>query len=287
MLGNLSFVLPPSVKFEPALILEAVQKEKVLFMANVPTGWKKLVSFPDFSRYDVSSIKVVATGAGACPASLKQKMFERFPQAVVIDMFGQTEMTPITTFRIDGDPSSLKDRSVGQSIVEAKVVDEAGREVPRGEVGEIMYKSGSVMKGYYKDEEKTREVINGEGWFRSGDLGYIDEDGEIRLVDRKKECINTGGEKVFPLEVEEIIHEHPKVEDVCVIGVPDEEWGSAVRAVVQLRKGERAEAQEIIAFCRDKMAGYKVPRSVVFVEELPLSPVGKVLRQKIRDLYGK
>jgi acyl-CoA synthetase (AMP-forming)/AMP-acid ligase II len=286
MLGNLCFVLIPSVKFEPALILEAVQKEKVLFMANVPTGWKKLVSFPDFDKYDVSSVKTAATGAGACPASLKQKMFARFPAAVVIDMFGQTEMTPITTFRIDGDVSTLKERSVGQSIVEAKVVDENGCELPTGQIGEILYKSGSVMKGYYKDEDKTREVIDADGWFRGGDLGYIDDDGEIRLVDRKKECINTGGEKVFPLEVEEILHLHPKVDDVCIIGIPDEEWGSTIRAVVQLKKGETASDKEIIEFARDQLAGYKLPRSVVFVDELPLSPVGKVLRQKIRDLYG-
>lgn len=286
MLGNLCFVLVPSVKFDPALILEIVQKEKPLFMANVPTGWKKLVSYPDFDRYDVTSIKTIATGAGACPASLKQKMFEKFPLAVILDMFGQTEMTPITTFRIDGEASTLKERSVGQSIVEAKVVDENGCELPPGQIGEILYKSSSVMKGYYKDEDKTREVIGEDGWFRGGDLGYIDEEGEIRLVDRKKECINTGGEKVFPLEVEEILHEHPKVEDVCIIGVPDEDWGSAIRAVVQLKKGETASDQEIIAFSRDRMAGYKIPRSVVFVDELPLSPVGKVLRQKIRDMYG-
>jgi len=141
------------------------------------------------------------------------------------------------------------------------------------------------MKGYYKDEDKTREVMEG-GWFRSGDLGYLDDEGEVRLIDRKKECINTGGEKVFPLEVEEIIHEHPKVEDVCIIGVPDEEWGSTIRAVVQPKEGENIEEQEIIEFCRDKLAGYKIPRSVVFVNELPLSPVGKVLRAKIREMYG-
>ncbi len=284
-LGNICFVLPDSLKFDPELILRTVEKEKPLFMANVPTGWKKLVSFPEIDKYDTSSVRIAASGAGACPVELKRKIFEKFPGVIIADLFGQTEMTPVTSFRIDASPDTLKERSVGKSIVEAKVVDEEGRDVPPGEIGEILYKSSTVMKGYYKDEEKTSEVMK-DGWFRGGDLGYIDEEGEVRLIDRKKECINTGGEKVFPLEVEQVIHEHPKVEDVCIIGVPDEEWGSTVRAVVQMKKGEQAEAGEIIEFCKDKLAGYKVPRSVVFVDELPLSPVGKVLRAKIREMYG-
>jgi acyl-CoA synthetase (AMP-forming)/AMP-acid ligase II len=142
------------------------------------------------------------------------------------------------------------------------------------------------MKGYYKDEEKTREVLE-DGWFRSGDLGFFDETGEIRTVDRKKECINTGGEKVFPLEVEEVLQTHPKVDTVCVIGVPDEEWGNTLRAVVQLREGEAMAEQEIKDFCSGELARYKIPRSVVFVEAIPLSPVGKMLRQQVRELYGQ
>jgi acyl-CoA synthetase (AMP-forming)/AMP-acid ligase II len=141
------------------------------------------------------------------------------------------------------------------------------------------------MKGYYKDEEKTSEAIE-DGWFRSGDLGYIDESGEIRVIDRKKECINTGGEKVFPLEVEEVISTHPKVDTVCIIGVPDEEWGSRVRGVIQLKSGETATSEEIIDFCRGKLAGYKIPKTVVFVDNIPFSPAGKMLRQKVRDAYG-
>jgi acyl-CoA synthetase (AMP-forming)/AMP-acid ligase II len=203
-----------------------------------------------------------------------------------MDAFGQTEMTPVTSFRLDADPDRIEDRSVGKAIVEAKVVDESGKDVAPGQIGEILYRSSTVMKGYYKDEENTHEVM-ADGWFKSGDLGYFDAAGEIRTVDRKKECINTGGEKVFPLEVEEIIRNHPKVEDVCVIGVPDPEWGSAIRAVVALKEGEAVEPSEIIGFCRGQMAGYKIPRSVVFVEELPRSPVGKMLRQQVRDLYGQ
>jgi acyl-CoA synthetase (AMP-forming)/AMP-acid ligase II len=184
------------------------------------------------------------------------------------------------------DEERLQHRSVGRSIVDVRVVDESGRDLPPGEVGEILYRSSTVMKGYYKDDEKTREVMQ-DGWFRSGDLGFLDENGEIRVADRKKECINTGGEKVYPLEVEEVLIRHPKVDDVCVIGVPDEEWGTSVRAVIQLRKGELAEPKELLDFCRAELAGYKIPRSVRFVDELPRSPVGKMLREKVREAYGQ
>ncbi len=284
--GNACAIIVPGSKFDPEKVLQTVEREQPVFMANVPTGWKKIVSFPDFDKYDVSSLMAAATGAGACSADLKRKMFQKFPGIIILDMFGQTEMTPITSFRIDVSPETVKERSVGQTILDVRIVDENGNEVPRGEIGEIMYKSDWIMKGYYKDEEKTAEAMN-DGWFKGGDLGYIDEDGEVRLIDRKKECINTGGEKVFPLEVEEVLHNHPDIQDVCIIGVPDEEWGSTIRAVVQPVPGADPDPADIRDFCRGKLAGYKIPRSVVFVDELPLSPVGKVLRAKIRETYGQ
>ena len=283
--GRGCVVLLDTPKFDPELILRLVEKEEVQSMANVPTGWKKLVSFPDRNQYKVGSIRTVATGGGVCSKELKRQILEMFPGAMLVDALGQTEMTPVTSFRIDGDPDNIKERSVGKAIVECKIADDKGNEVPRGEIGEVYYRSKSVMKGYYKDEEKTKEVLE-KGWFRSGDLGYMDDSGELITVDRKNECINTGGEKVFPLEVEEIIQTHPKVDSVCVIGIPDEEWGSAIRAVVQPRIGETLSAEEIIEFCRGKMAGYKIPRSVKVIAEIPLSPVGKVLRQKIREQHG-
>ena len=284
--GRSCVVLLETPKFDPELILQLVEKEEVQGLSNVPTGWKKLVSFPEKDKYDVSSVRSVTTGGGVCSPELKKQILEMFPSAMLVDALGQTEMTPITSFRVDADPENLKERSVGKTIVETKIVNEAGDEVEQGEAGEVCYRSKSVMKGYYKDEEKTREVMEKGGWFKSGDLGYIDENGELITVDRKNECINSGGEKIFPLEVEEIIQSHSKIDSVCVIGVPDEEWGNTVRAVVTLKEGLQMEEQEIIDFCRDKMAGYKIPRSVKIVKEIPVSPVGKVLRQKVRDQFG-
>lgn len=283
--GALIYVLPDTVGFDPEKILELVARERVVNLSNVPTGWKKLVSYPDFDRYDVRSVFAGTTGGGACSAALKKQIMEKFPKIMIVDVFGQTEMTPATSFKLDIDPDNITDRSVGKSIVKTKIVDENGKDVPRGEIGEILYKSSTVMKGYYKDEEKTEDVFV-DGWFRSGDLGFFDENGEIRTVDRKKECINTGGEKVYPLEVEEIIQTHPKVYFAAVIGVPDEEWGSRIKAVIQLKNGESMTASEIIDFCRGKIAAYKIPRSIVFTPELPFSPAGKLLRQKVRDAHA-
>ncbi len=285
MTGNLRFILPPAERFDPALVLAEIERERPFLMANVPTGWKKLVRHPDARGRDLSSVRVCISGAGVCPVDLKRRIFDGFPGALIMDMFGQTEMTPVTAFRMDAGPETLKERSVGAPIVQVRVQDEAGNALPPGEVGEILYRSDTMMQGYYQDEGGTSEAMS-DGWFRSGDLGYLDEDGEIRVVDRKRECINTGGEKVFPLEVEEALQEHPAVEAACVIGVEDPEWGQRIRAVVQPREGMSAEAAELIAFVKERLAGYKAPREVVFVEALPLSPVGKVLRGTIRERYG-
>lgn len=283
--GNFTYVTTESISFDPGKILGLIEREKITTLTNVPTGWKKLVSYTDFDKFDVSSIRMAGTGGGPCSKALKKEIMAKFNNAMVVDTFGQTEMTPVTSFKLDVDSDSITERSVGHSIVQTKIVGEDGIEVPKGKIGEILYFSNTVMKGYYKDAEKTNDVLK-DGWFRSGDLGYFDENGELRVVDRKKECINTGGEKVFPLEVEEVIQIHPKVEFACVIGVPDEEWGNTIRAIIQLTLGERVEEKEILDLCRSKLAAYKAPRSIVFVDELPFSPAGKILRQKVKENWG-
>jgi acyl-CoA synthetase (AMP-forming)/AMP-acid ligase II len=165
------------------------------------------------------------------------------------------------------------------------VVNEKGEDVKRGEVGEIIYRSPTVMKEYYRDEGKTSAVFR-EGWFYSGDLGYFDEAGELIVVERKGEVISVGAEKIYPHEIEKILEEHPKIEHACLIGVPDKTYGKIPRAVIQLKEGEKATEEEIIEWCKDKMAGFKRPRSIIFTRELPLSPVGKVLRREIEKKYG-
>ncbi len=286
LVGYITYVLPNSISFDPKKVLELVEREQVTNISNVPTGWRKLLAYPDFDKYNLDSVRMVTTGGGPSSTDLKKQIITKIPKAALLDIFGQTEMTPITSFRIDVDSERVTDRSVGKSIVDVKIVNDQGKEVPRGESGEICYRSDTMMKGYYKDEEKTSEVME-EGWFMSGDLGYLDDNGEIRTIDRKKECINTGGEKVYPIEVEDIIQAHPEISFACVIGVPSEEWGNSVRAVVQLVEGSQLDESAIMEFCRGKLAAYKIPRSIIFVEELPFSPAGKLLRQKVREAHGQ
>jgi acyl-CoA synthetase (AMP-forming)/AMP-acid ligase II len=283
-------VFPKSKSFDPSEILELIERERVVFLFLVPTMWKRLLEHPDIEKYDLSSLKIAVTGAALMRAKYKKQILRYFPNAMVLDAFGQTEMAPVTSIKISAEEDKVKDRSVGQTLsgIEVRIVDEEGKGLPDGEIGEILYRGPTIMKGYYKDPEKTKLAIDEEGWFHSGDLAYRGPDGEIYTVERKKACINSGGEKIFPLEVEEVIMDHPKVDNVCVIGIPDEEWGETVRAVVVPKNEVKDLTQgEIIEWCVGKIASYKKPRSVVFTKELPLSPVGKVLRAKIKELYGK
>lgn len=285
LLGNMTLVMPRSVSFEPEAVLKLVEQERPMLLGNVPTAWRMLVDYPDVARFDRSSVVACATGAGVCPAALKRKIFEAFPGVVIADGFGQTEMTPVTSFRFDFSPASLKDHCVGKPVVETRIVDEQGRDVPSGEIGEIIYRSGSVMKGYFNEPDKTAETVRA-GWLYSGDLGYFDADGDLRVVERKKECISSGGEKIFPHEVEEILLEHPGIAQVCVIGVPDEKWGQLVRAVVVPKAGVALTAEAVSEHCEGRIAGYKKPRSVVIAKELPISPVGKIQRREVKETYG-
>ena len=277
-----------SRSFNPSEVADIINRERPSSIFMVPTMWKMFMKSPDSKNFDTDSIKIALTGAAVMEADLKRLIISRFKNAILVDAFGQTEMAPATAIRIDADGFGVKSRSVGKPLpnVEVKIVGENGEILKEGEVGEIWYRAPSLMKEYFKDEEKTRSVIDKEGWFSSGDLGYIYE-GEIYIVERKSECINTGGEKVYPLEVEEVIARHPKVAQVCVVGVPDEKWGETVGALVVLKDTQektQVSEEEIIKWCEKELAGYKKPRIVKFVDELPLSPVGKVLRKRAKEI---
>ncbi|HUX98754.1 MAG TPA: class I adenylate-forming enzyme family protein [Candidatus Deferrimicrobium sp.] len=284
-------IFPVSKKFDIREILELIEKENLKMLFMVPLQWKRLLEYPDIDKYNLDSVKVAISGGSLFKGQYKKLLLNTFKNALIIDGFGQTEMSPIVSLKLDASPEHVIERSIGHEIdgLEVKIINpETGEEIPDGEIGELIYKSVTIMKEYYKDPEKTIEVLK-DGWFRGGDLGYRKE-GQLFIVDRVKECIISGAEKIFPLEVEEIIYQHPKVSEVCVIGVPDEEWGSAVRAVIIPKKGltpgKDIIEEEIIEFCRGKMASYKKPKSVIFVKILPVSPVGKVLRAKVRELYS-
>jgi acyl-CoA synthetase (AMP-forming)/AMP-acid ligase II len=265
-----------------------VEEEAIAWLLLVPTLWKRCLKNLRARPRKIETLRVALTGAAVMPAVYKREILEFFPNALIVDGFGQTEMAPVTTIKVDADMQTVRERSVGTLLqgLEVKIVNDQGEESPDGEVGELWYRGSSVMKGYFHDPEKTEEVLDPDGWFHSGDLAFRGEGGEFYTVERKKECINSGGEKIFPQEVEEILLKHPGVEEVCIIGVPDEEWGESVRAVVMPRAGGELTAEEVISWCMGKMAGFKKPKSVLFAPSIPMSPVGKILRAKVRELYG-
>jgi acyl-CoA synthetase (AMP-forming)/AMP-acid ligase II len=287
-------------QFEPKEWMELVQKEKVNRAMMVPTMLKQLIDHPDFASYDLSTIRVITYGAAPMPLEVIKKALEVFPGVSFINAFGQTETaSTITTLgpedhAISGNEEEKEKKlkrlsSIGKpmSDVEMRVVDEEGHELPTGQVGEIVARGPRVMTGYWKDKEKTDKTIDKDGWVHTSDVGYVDEDGYFFLSGRATDMIIRGGENISPEEVEAVVHSHPKVEEAAVIGIPDEEWGEQPRAVVVLKPGETATPEEIIDYCRPKMASYKRPRSVVFVDELPRNPMGKVLKRVLRDQYGK
>ncbi len=288
-------------QFEVKEWMDTIQREKATRVMLVPTMLKRVIDDPDFSKYDLSSLKVVTYGAAPMPFEVINKAIKVMPWVRFINAFGQTETaSTITTLGpedhiIEGTEEEREKKlkrltsSIGRPLpdVEVKIVDEEGKALPPLEVGEILARGPRIMTGYWRDEQKTSQVITPDGWLRTGDMGWMDEDGYIYLAGRADDMIIRGGENISPEEVENVLHSHPKVEEAAVIGVPDPEWGQEPRAVVVLKKGEMATQEEIIEFCRSKLAGFKRPRSVVFVSSLPRNPMGKVLRKNLREEYGQ
>ncbi len=288
-------------QFEVKEWLDTIQREKATRAMLVPTMLKRVIDDPDYSRYDLSSLKVVTYGAAPMPFEVIHKAIQVMPWVRFINAFGQTETaSTITTLGpedhiIEGTEEEREKKlkrltsSIGRPLpdVEVKIMDEEGKTLPPLEVGEILARGPRIMTGYWRDEQKTSQVITSDGWLRTGDMGWKDEDGYIYLAGRGDDMIIRGGENISPDEVENVLHSHPKVEEASVIGVPDPEWGQEPRAVVVLKKGEIATSEEIMEFCRSKLAGFKRPRSVVFIDALPRNPMGKVLRKKLREEYGR
>jgi fatty-acyl-CoA synthase len=265
------------------LILKTIQEEKINMVGLVPTLSNALSRAPFLDQYDRSSVQLVGSGAAILPPETKNRMRHLFPNAEIFDTYGMTECSgPITSLR----PEDIfrKEACVGKPFpyLEVRVVDEDGNDVAVGEVGEIIVYGPPVMEGYYKDAEATRETLR-EGYLYTGDLAKVDDEGYLYIVDRKKEIIITGGYNVYPKEIEDVLFSHPRVMEAAVIGMPDQKWGETIRAVVVPQKGQAVTEEEIIEFCKDRLASYKKPTSVVFVDALPKSPVGKVLKRVLKQ----
>jgi len=279
--GAAIIILP---RFELRTALNVIRKYHPTIFHGVPTMYVAFNGAPNVERYGFKSLRMSMSGGAALPAEVRQK-FEALTGGKLVEGYGLTETSPVT--HINPPSGSPKIASIGLPIAdtEARIMDlETGtREMPLGEVGEIAIRGPQVMKGYWNKSQETALVLR-HGWLYTGDIAKKDEDGYFYIVDRKKDMIIAGGFNIYPREVEEILFEHPKIKEAGVIGVPDPYRGETVKAFVVLKDGETTTAEEIVAFCRERLAAYKVPRIVLFRDSLPKSGVGKYLRRELRNL---
>ncbi|KAB2380062.1 acyl-CoA synthetase [Actinomadura montaniterrae] len=282
-LGATSVILPGP---DPALLLETIEREKVTKLFCPPTVWISLLRHPDFETRDLSSLRKGYYGASAMPVEVLRELLRRLPDVRLWNFYGQTEMAPLATI-LRPDEQLERAGSAGRAAinVETMLVDDDGRPVRAGEVGEIVHRSPHAALGYYNDEAKTEEAFRG-GWFHSGDLGIMTEDGYLSVVDRKKDMIKTGGENVASREVEEAIYELDGVAEVAVFGIAHPRWIEAVTAVVVPKPGVALGVDDVHAHVRERLAGYKRPKYVVIAESLPKNPSGKILKRELRELHA-
>jgi fatty-acyl-CoA synthase len=275
----------PSDAFEPGAVLQTVEAERCTALHGVPTMFIAELEVPDFARYDLSSLRTGIMAGAPCPVEVMKKVISRMHLAEVLIAYGQTECSPVNHMTLANDPLEKRVETVGRAgpHLEIKIVDEDGRTVPVGQKGDICARGYAVMNGYWDDPERTAETVDEEGWLHSGDLGVMDEQGYVAVVGRLKDMIIRGGENIYPREIEEFLFTHPDIQDAKVIGVPDEKYGEAVCAWVQLRDGAVMSEEEIRDFCKDHIAYFKVPRYIRLVREFPMTVTGKVQKFKMRE----
>jgi acyl-CoA synthetase (AMP-forming)/AMP-acid ligase II len=282
------------VSFDPEDLLRTIEKYKITFTSLVPTHYIMILALPDEIKknIDVSSIRQLLISSAPARKDLKAAIMEYFKNAELWEAYGSTEGGLVTLLRPEDQFKKIG--SIGREIFgtdRIRILDENRRPVPDGRVGELFYRTPMLFSEYWKEPEKTREAFD-NGWSSAGDMVRRDEDGYYVLVDRKANMIITGGENVYPSEVENVVGSHPAVKDVAVIGVPDKKWGEAVKAIVILHEGQKATpelAREIMDFCQGKIAGYKRPKSIDFISEadMPRTGTGKILHRVLREKYGK
>jgi long-chain acyl-CoA synthetase len=269
-------------KFDPTRVLQVVEQDRATILHGVPTMYHALLNHPERERYDLSSLTTCGSAGSAIAAELLDQI-EKALGVVIIEMYGLTESGPLATANL---PDDRKPYSVGKPIwgAEMQIWDDDGHQLPRGRenIGEIVLRGHLTMGGYLNNEAATAEAFQG-GWLHTGDLGYVDEDGFLFIVDRKKELIIRGGYNVYPREVEEVLYQHPAVLECAVVGKPDQRLGEEVAAFVSLRVGFTPGPEDLIAFVKERVAAYKYPRTVTFLPDLPKGPTGKILK---RNLLG-
>jgi len=291
VMGNLACIahgatmVYPAELFEPGAVLSTVQDERCTTLYGVPTMFVAELNHPEFSSFDLSSLRTGIMAGAPCPIEVMKRVVSEMHMPEVTIAYGMTETSPVSTQSSRDDELERRVSTVGRvhPHVEIKIVDAQGNPTPRGEAGELCTRGYSVMRGYWNDEARTREAIDTDGWMRTGDLAVMDEYGYVNIVGRLKDMIIRGGENIYPREIEEFLYTHPVVQEVQVIGVPDEKYGEEVCAWLRLKPGTTASEEEIRAFCRAHIAHYKVPRYVRFVQQFPTTVTGKVQKFLMRE----
>jgi long-chain acyl-CoA synthetase len=287
--GNTHSIIPA---FNPELVLDTLERDRVTHVVLVPTMIQMLVDHPAMQKpRDLSALQTIAYGASPISEAVLDRAMAALPGVGFVQAYGMTELAPLATINpafyhtVEGRKLG-KLRAAGRAgpCVEVRIFDEQDREVPRGTVGEVVVRGPNVMQGYWNKPDLTAQAVR-DGWMHTGDGAWMDEDGFIFIADRLKDMIISGGENVYSGEVENAIAQHPAVTACAVIGIPSEQWGESVHAVVVLQPGQAVSAEDLIAHCKSLIAGYKCPRSVNFVDALPLSGAGKVLKTKLREPF--
>jgi acyl-CoA synthetase (AMP-forming)/AMP-acid ligase II len=275
----------PMQVFDPAKAMDRIARERITLLPGPPTIYQMLLAHPERARHDLSSLRLAVTGAAAVPVELVKRMRSELGFASVMTAYGLTECCGVVSLcRPDDDAETIATTS-GRALpdTEVRCIDEDGKEAPRGTAGEIVVRGYNVMRGYFEDPAETAKTIDAEGWLHTGDVGVMDERGYLRITDRIKDMFITGGFNCYPAEIENLIYRHPGVAQVAVIGVPDERMGEVGMAFVVPRPGAALEPAALIAWCREQMANFKVPRRVEIVSGLPTNASGKVLKFELRE----
>ncbi|MGA3279494.1 MAG: AMP-binding protein [Smithella sp.] len=276
--------------FDALKALQFITAERCTAVNGVPTMFVTMLNHPDFEKYDMSSLRTGIMAGAPCPEESMNQVRTKMHCPEIVIAFGQTESSPVMTMTRRDDPVKLRVASVGRLLpdIEGKIIDpETGDDVPANVQGEIVTRSACVMKGYYKMPEATAETIDREGWLHTGDLGTLDEKGYFKVTGRIKDMIIRGGENIYPRELEEFLYKNPKVMNVQVIGIADKKYGEQVLAAIQLKSGQMASAEELIEFCKGKIARHKIPKYWEFVDAYPMTASGKIQKFKMKEIFEK
>jgi fatty-acyl-CoA synthase len=291
VLGTLNTVthegtMVPVESFDAEKVLQAVHQERCTAVLGVPTMFIAELDHPDFEHYDTSSLRTGIMAGSPCPMEVMKRVVDVMGASEITIAYGQTESSPVITQTRTDDPLELRVSTVGRTLpgVEVRIVNvETGEDCAPGEQGELWTRGYLVMRGYYKMEDKTREVMDEDGWLHTGDLAVMDENGYVRITGRAKDMIIRGGENVYPREIEEFLYTHPDISDVQVYGVPDGKYGEQVAAAIKKRPDSDLSEEDVKEFCRENIAYYKVPEYVDFVEDYPMTASGKIQKYKLRE----